>query len=169
MSGYTDWDASLQEIKQQLAKVHVQLTVQDLAGETYDSRVAEGHFQTAYISETGGPAPYYELRQMLYSGNTAPVGKSASTNYSRFSDPAVDKAISDYASASTAQQHAIVNQLQQAMLSQVPVIPMTESVSWFQYDTKSFSGWPTPSNPYSLPGPSQFPDIEQVLLHLTAK
>ena len=169
VSGYTDWDASLQEIKQQLAQVHVQLTVQDLAGGTYDSRVAQGHFQAAYISETGGPTPYYELRQLLYSGNTAPVGKTASTNYSRFSDPSVDKLITAYASASSTAQHAIVDQLQGAMLADVPVIPMTESVSWFQYDTKEFTGWPTPSNPYSLPGPSQFPDLEQVVLHLTVK
>ena len=33
------------------------------------------------------------------------------------------------------------------MLKDVPVIPMTESVDWFQYNTKDIDGWPTPSKP----------------------
>ncbi|MFC4242497.1 ABC transporter substrate-binding protein [Gryllotalpicola reticulitermitis] len=169
VSGYTDWDASLGEIKQELAKVNVDLTVEDLAGQTYDSRIYQGDFDLAYIAETGGPTPYYELRQMLYSGNTAPLGKNASTNYMRFSDPSVDALIDQYASASTSEQHNIVDQLQKVMLTQVPVIPTTEQVSWFQYNTKDFTGWPTPSDPYALPAPYNTPDNEQLLLGLKSK
>ena len=169
VSGNTDWDAALQEIKQEFQAVNVDLTVQDLAGQTYDSRIYQGNFQLAYIAETGGPSPYYELRQMLDSANTAPIGKNASTNYMRFEDPAVDKLFDEYASASAAQQQSIVDQLQEVMLTQVPVIPMTESVSWFQYSTKNFTGWPSSSNPYALPAPYAVPDNEQVLLHLKNK
>jgi peptide/nickel transport system substrate-binding protein len=169
VSGYTDWDASLQEIKQQLAKVNVDLTVQDLAGQTYNTRLYKGDFDAAYMAETGGPDPYYELRQLLYSGNTAPLGQNASTNYMRFSDPTVDALIEQYASASADEQHSIIVQLQKVMLDQVPVIPMTENVNWFQYNTKTFTGWPTESNPYALPAPYAVPDLEQVLLHLKTK
>ncbi len=169
VSGYTDWDASLQEIKQELAQVNVDLTVQDLAGQTYNTRIYKGDFDLAYIAETGGPAPYYELRQLLLSSNSAPLGQNASTNFMRFSDPSVDKLLTEYASESPTEQHTIVNQLQKVMLTQVPVIPMTESVSWFQYSTKDFSGWPTASDPYALPAPYAVPDQEQVLLHLKTK
>ncbi|AYG03927.1 ABC transporter substrate-binding protein [Gryllotalpicola protaetiae] len=166
VSGYTDWDASLGEIKQQLAKVGVELTVQDLAGQTYDSRLYTGDFDLAYMAETGGPAPYYELRQLLYSGNSAPLGQNAATNYMRFEDPSVDALINSYASASDDEQHSIVSQLQKVMLTEVPVIPTTENVSWYQYNTKSFTGWPTKSDPYALPAPYNVPDNEQVLLGL---
>jgi peptide/nickel transport system substrate-binding protein len=169
VSGYTDWDASLQEIKQELAKVNVDLTVQDLAGQTYDTRIYKGDFDLAYISETGGPSPYYELRQELYSGNTAPLGQDASTNYMRFSDPAVDALINQYSSATPAEQQSIVSQLQKVMLTQVPIIPTTESVNWFQYNTKAFTGWPSASDQYALPAPFNIPDLEQVLLHLKVK
>jgi len=169
VSGYTDWDASLAEIKQELAKVNIDLTVQDLAGDTYNSRIYTGDFDLAYIAETGGPTPYYELRQELYSGNTAPLGQNATTNFMRFSEPAVDKLLNDYASASDAEQHTIVDQLQQVMLTQVPVVPITESVNWFQYSTKSFTGWPSASDPYAMAAPYNIPDDEQVLLHLTPK
>ena len=55
------------------------------------------------------------------------------------------------------------------MLSDVPVIPMTEDVAWYQYNTAGFSGWVTQQNPYALPSPYLVPDNEQLLLHLVPK
>ena len=169
VSGYTDWDASLQEIKQEVAPLGIQLNIQDVASATYSSRLDNGDYDLAYGAETGGPAPYYELRQMLYSANSAPLGKAATSNWERFSDPAVDKMIESYASATDAEQHTIINQLQKVMLEQVPVLPTTENVDWFQYNTKNFTGWPTAQDQYALPSPYSLPDQEQVLLHLSPK
>lgn len=169
VSGYTDWDAELQEIKQELQPMGIQLTVQDIAGQTYNNKLYKGDFDLAYGSQTGGPLPYYELRQNLYSGNTAPLGQNASTNYTRFSDKKVDALFSEYPGANSTRQHQIVDQLQLAMLSDVPLVPVLEGVSWFQYNTKDFTGWPTKQDPYSLPAPYAVPDNEQVLLHLQPK
>ncbi|WP_026377740.1 MULTISPECIES: ABC transporter substrate-binding protein [Aestuariimicrobium] len=169
VAGYTDWEAELQEIKSQLEPMGIALDVQNIAGQTYNTKLYKGDFQLAYGSQTGGPAPYYELRQNLYSGNTAPLGENASTNYSRYSDKATDALFNEYPGADDKRQHEIVNQLQEVMLSQVPVIPVLESVSWFQYNTKDFTGWPTAEDPYALPAPYAVPDVEQVLLKLKPK
>jgi len=69
----------------------------------------------------------------------------------------------------TATQHQIVDQLQQVVLSDVPFIPITEEVGWFQYNTADFTGWPSPSDPYALPAAYAYPDMGQVLLHLSPK
>ena len=107
---------------------------------------------------------------MLDSANTAPIGKTATTNWERYSNPATDKLFSQYAATTnTALQHQIVNQLEKVMLSDVPVIPMTEDVAWYQYSTSGFSGWVTQKNPYALPSPYLVPDNEQLLLHLVPK
>ena len=37
------------------------------------------------------------------------------------------------------------------MVNDVPIIPVIEAVDWYQYDTGTFSGWPTPGNPYAQP------------------
>src|SRR6266567_4641261 len=170
VGGYSDWVASVQVIQQNLQAVGIKITPVNLAGTDYNNRVYKGQFQLAYASETGGPSPYYELRQLLYGPNTAPIGKLASTNYERYSNPATDKLINDYgATTSESQQHAIVNQLEQVMLSQVPVIPVTESVDWFQYDTSKFTGWVTQQDPYAQPAPYSIPDWGIQLLHLTPK
>ena len=46
------------------------------------------------------------------------------------------------------------------------MIPTTESVDWFQYNTADILGWPTPTNPYAEPSPYKPFDAEQVILHL---
>jgi peptide/nickel transport system substrate-binding protein len=147
----------------------VDLTIDDLAGETFNDRIQKGDFDLAYWSQVGGAGPYYEFRQILHSANSAPLGENAASNYGRYENPAVDKALDDFASADEAAQEKLLSTVQEAMLRDVPVIPTTESVQWYEYNTKSFTGWPTEDDPYALPAPWQFPDVEQVLLHLEPK
>ncbi len=165
--GFSDWVAAVATIQADLKAVGIAVTPDNLASTTYTSDLQTGKYQLAYGSEPGGPTPYFELRQWLYSGNTAAIGKVASFNYERYSNPATDALFSQYSSTpDTTTQHTIVNQLEKVMLQDVPVIPVTESVDWFQYDTGSFSGWPTPTNPYAQPAAYNYPDWGQVMLRL---
>src|SRR5262249_9739198 len=121
-------------------------------------------------NEAGGPAPYYELRQVLYSPNSAPIGKTASSNWERYYNKKVDNLIRAYAATtSSAKQHSIVNQLEAAMVRDVPIIPITEGVDWYQYNTKALSGWVTKQNPYAKPSAYEVPDWGVMLLHLKPK
>jgi peptide/nickel transport system substrate-binding protein len=170
IGGYSDWVASMAVIQSELKAVGIGLTAENLAQNDYLNRLYAGSYQFAYYAETGGPTPYYEFRQWLYSANSAPIGKNASSNWERYSNPATDQLLDSYATTtSTATQHQIVDQLQQIVLSDVPYIPITEEVGWFQYNTSSFTGWPSPSNPYAIPAAYAYPDMGQVLLHLSPK
>ena len=170
IGGYSDWVASMSVIQQELKAAGIQITPQNLAQNDFTSRLYSGNFQLAYYDQPGGPTPYYEFRQWLYSKNSAPIGKNAATNWERYINPATDKLLDDYAvTTDTAAQHQIVDELQQVLLSDVPYIPVTTSVNWFQYNTATFTGWPTPSNPYALPAAYAYPDMGQVLLHLAPK
>jgi len=168
--GFSDWVAAVQTIQASLKAVGIQVTPQNLAATTYQTDLYTGKYQLAYGSETGGPTPYFELRQLLYSHNSAPIGTAAGSNFERYSNPATDKLIEQYgATTSPSEQHSIVNQLQKVMLQDVPVIPITEAVDWFQYDTGSFSGWPTQGNLYAQPAAYNYPDWGQTMLHLVPK
>ena len=169
ITGYTDWDASLAVIKQELKPIGINLTVNDEAQQTYDNALYNGNFDLAYYGEPGGPSPYYELRQILSSANTAPIGKQANSNYERYKNPAVDALFQQYPTADDAGQVAIIKQIEAAMIKDVPIIPTTESVDWFQYNTSDLQGWPTKDNPYAQPAAFNVPDAEQVLLHLYSK
>ena len=170
VGGNSDWVAAVQVIASELAQVGIKISPDNLSGTDFDNDIYTGKYQLAYNYEAGGPSPYYALRPLLYSGNTAPLGKLASTNWERYINPSPDKLIDEYAATtSTAVQHSIVDQLEQVMLSDVPVIPMTEEVDWYQYNTAAFSGWVTPQNPYAQPAIYILPDDEVLLLHLTPK
>jgi peptide/nickel transport system substrate-binding protein len=168
ISGYSDWDASLQIITQELKAVGIAVTVQDENSGPYTTNLQGGKFQLAYAGSGGpapspGPSPYYELRGLLYSGN---IG---STNYSRFNSKSTDALFNQYPADDTAQQHAVIDKIENVMDTQFPVIPVTEGVDWFQYNSVAFTGWPTAADPYAQPSPYQSPDMGVVLTHLQPK
>jgi peptide/nickel transport system substrate-binding protein len=165
--GYSDWVASVNVIQENLKAVGIQVTPKNLAQTAHQSAIYTGKYELAFNSETGGPTPYYELRQWLYSGNSAPIGQPAGSNWERYSNPATDDLITAYPTTTDpAQQRAIVTKLQKVMLQEVPVIPVVESVDWFQYDTGTFSGWVTQSNPYAQPAAYNYPDWGQQMMNL---
>jgi peptide/nickel transport system substrate-binding protein len=171
ISGYTDWIASAQIVIQELDAIGIKVTPVNESQTTYNSDTYFGHYALAYDgNNAGGPAPYYELRQELYSKNSAPIGKSASSNWERYSNKKVDSLINAYAATtSPAKQRSIVNQLEAAMVRDVPIIPITEGVDWYQYNTKSITGWVTQQNPYAKPAAYEVPDWGVLLLHLRPK
>jgi peptide/nickel transport system substrate-binding protein len=161
ITGYTDWDSSLQVIQQELQAAGIQVKVVDEDnGSVYVPNLQAGKYTLAYGEQTGGPAPYYELRQMLFGGN---VG---STNYSRYSSAATDALFNQYASASPAQQLQLIHQISGVLVNDIPFVPVTEGVDWYQYDTTTIGGWPTPSDPYAQPPVWALPDNGVVLTHL---
>jgi peptide/nickel transport system substrate-binding protein len=168
---YSDWVASMQVIQQNLKAIGIQISPKNLSNTDFDQDLFFGKYQLAYYDQqTFGPSAYYELNNWLNSANTAPVGKTAASNYERYSNKQTDTLLDQYAGITSASaQQQIMNQIQQVMVRDVPIIPVTEAVDWYQYDSGAFTGWPTPDNPYAQPSAYAFPDNEQVLLHLSPK
>jgi peptide/nickel transport system substrate-binding protein len=169
VGGFSDWVASMQVIQQDLKAIGIIITPDNLSTNDFDNDLYNGRYQLAYYDQqVFGPSPYYELNNWLNSADTAPIGQNAGSNYERYKSPATDALLAQYeATTSAATQQSLMDQIQQVMITQVPVIPVVEAVDWFQYDTGSFSGWPTASDPYAQPAPYNYPDNEQLLLHLT--
>jgi peptide/nickel transport system substrate-binding protein len=169
IAGYTDWVASVQVIQDNLKQAGIELKAQNLESGAYFDKLFTGNFDLAYgsLNTSPGPTPYYELRNTLHSATTAPIGSTANGDYGRYSNPAVDALFDQFgATTDPAKQHDLIKQVEAVMLEDVPVIPVTEGVAWYQYSTKSFGGWPTPQDPYAAPAPWNLPDWEVVLTHL---
>ncbi len=60
-----------------------------------------------------------------------------------------------------------MSSLQQILSTEVPEAPLLYGALWAEYSTKNYVGWPTQSNAYADPGPSNNQDVEMVILHLT--
>ena len=172
IAGYTDWVASVQVIIDNLKQVGIELKPQNLESNAYFDKLFTGNFDLAYgsLNTSPGPNPFYELRNTLDSATTAALGATAAGDYGRYNNPAVDTLFDQFgATTDSAKQHDLIKQVQAIMLEDVPVIPVTEGVAWYQYSTKDFAGWPTPQDPYAAPAPWNLPDWEVVLTHLYKK
>jgi len=164
--GYSDWVADGSVIVQQLGKVGIQITPRNESGNAWSSDMSLGHFELGIQDQIGGPGPEYELRQWLFSGNSAPVGKAASTNFGRYSNAATDALFNQYGMTNDlATQQAIVSKLEKVLLSDVPIIPVLGAVSWDQYNSAQFTGWPTAADPYAQ-GQTIYPDWGWDLLNI---
>lgn len=169
IAGYTDWTASIQVVQQNLKAIGIEIKEQDQNSNDYFNNLFTGAYQLAYgsLATTPGPTPYYELRNTLHSATTADIGQTAAGDYERYKNTAVDSLLDQYGATTDAgKQHQLINQVETYMLADVPVIPVTEGVAWYQYSTKHIAGWPTPGNPYAAPAPWNLPDMGVTLVHL---
>ena len=119
---------------------------------------------------TEGIAPC-EMLVMRHDGRNidamrAPIGKAASTNFGRYSNPATDALFTSYGMTNDlTTQQSIVSKLEKVLLADVPYIPVLTAVSWDQYNSAQFTGWPTAANPYAQ-GQTAYPDWGWVLLNI---
>jgi peptide/nickel transport system substrate-binding protein len=169
IAGYTDWDASLQVVQQNLKQIGIDVKVKDQSNNDYSNNLFTGNFQLAYgsLPTLPGPTPYYELRNTLHSATTADIGQTASGDYGRYKNPAVDSLFDQFgATTDSAKQHKLMSEIEAVMLEDVPVIPVTEGVAWYEWTTNGFAGWPTKDDQYAAPAPWNLPDWEIVLTHV---
>jgi len=169
IAGYTDWVASVQVIQDNLKQVGIELKPVNLESTAYFDKLFTGNFELAYgsVNTSPGPSPYYELRNTLHSATTAAIGQTAAGDYGRYKNPALDALFDQYgATNDPAKQHDLIKQVEKIMLEDVPVIPVTEGVAWYQYSTKDFAGWPTKDDQFAAPAPWNLPDWEVTLLHI---
>jgi len=172
IAGYTDWVASVQVVQDNLKQIGIELKPDNLDSQAYFDKLFTGNFQLAYgsVNTSPGPNPYYELRNTLHSATTAAIGQNAPGDYGRYKNPSVDTLFDQFgATTDSAKQHDLIKQVEAVMLEDVPVIPVTEGVAWYQYSTKDFAGWPTKDDPFAAPAPWNLPDWEVTLLHLYKK
>ena len=101
--------------------------------------------------------------------NTAPVGKTATSgNFSRFSNPTVDAALTAAAgTADKAVQKAEFAKIQAVIADQLPYIPIYENSMLTEFNTSRATGWPTKDNMYVLPAAWKAWDAGIVLKTIT--
>ncbi|KKD01996.1 ABC transporter substrate-binding protein, partial [Streptomyces sp. WM6386] len=95
VSGWTDYITAVNMIGQQLKNAGIKVTPQQLSwNEFVDSR-DRGSYQLIIDSLYQGPAPdpYYLYTYFFSTAQTAKVGAKPGSNFSRFSDPQIDRAL----------------------------------------------------------------------------
>jgi peptide/nickel transport system substrate-binding protein len=171
-SAYTDYAEDDSIVAQELKAAGIDATFVGQSVDAWNNDVADGDFQLTGHWSNGGLTPYN-----MYDGwldSSLATGSSATGDFERLNDPAIDADLATLAGASTtAAQAAALAPIAKYVASNLPVIPTTTASEWFEYNSQNYIGWPTQANPYetgqpsgSNNGPGSGTD-EVVLLHLT--
>jgi peptide/nickel transport system substrate-binding protein len=152
-SAYTDYAQVDALVAQELKAAGINATFQGQSVDAWNADVASGNFQLTSHWSNGGITPYNMYDGWLDSALSSTA--TATGNYERLKDPAVDQMLAKLAGAeSTADQTAALEPIAKYVAANLPIIPTTTSSQWFEYSSQNYTGWPTQDNPYETGQPS---------------
>jgi peptide/nickel transport system substrate-binding protein len=151
-NSFTDWVAAATEVKNELTAVGINVSLDLPQYAQYSQEIQAGTFDGAIGGFGGTGSPYTDFNNALNSSFASPVNTPTANNFERFKSTAVDQALATLAAATNpAAQQQATNTLEQTMYSSVPVVLLYYGGSWGLFSTKHFTGWPSASDPYTLP------------------
>ena len=151
-SNYSDWVAAGKEVVNELGAIGIDAKLDTPEATQYTSATQNGNFDAAFGGYGGTGDPYTDFNNALNSAFAAPVNTPSANNFERFKSPQVDSDLATLAAATDpATQQKAVHDLENYMYDNVPVVLMYYGGSWGLFSTKNFTGWPSASNPYTLP------------------
>lgn len=160
ITGYTDYISALQLIGENLKAAGIGFSSQEVSLASFGVSRSQGQFDILIDAAAGGPGVFYLYNTLLNSKLTAPVGKTATSDFARFQDAKVDQLLGQM--ASTADQTVITKAAQdiQAIVAErVPYVALVQRTDLVEYRTANVSGFPAKDDPYAGAGPSGSPDV----------
>jgi peptide/nickel transport system substrate-binding protein len=151
-NSFTDWVAAATEVKNELTAVGISVTLDLPQYAQYSQEIQAGTFDAAIGGFGGTGSPYTDFNDALNSSYAAPVNTPTANNFERFDNTAADQDLAALAAAtSPAAQQAATDKLEVLMYNTVPIVLLYYGGSWGLFSTKHFTGWPSASDPYTLP------------------
>ena len=148
VNGWTDWVQSVQMTTEFLKDIGIRGKTRTVEWGQYVENWKGQKFDAGILWGDTGVTPYRFFEPMLHTRN---AGQSFQANHG-MTDPAYDKLLDDYAATVDPAKHReIINKLQEAVASNLMVIPVFSNPTWYQYSTKRFVGWPSAENPFINP------------------
>jgi peptide/nickel transport system substrate-binding protein len=173
-SGYTDAVTISDVMSQQLKAAGIDMQVKQVANAENLSAQGLGTYQVAIGGIYEGPVddPFYMYNNQFDSSNAGRVGVSSNPygNVARFSSPVVDAAIAQAgATQNVTVKAAAYAKIQAVIVKSLPYIPVISTVSFAEFSTANYTGFPTFNNQYASADPGGAPGNGVVLTKLKMK
>ena len=151
-AGWTDFITMAQVISQNLQAIGIRSSIQQENWGSYSRGLQSGTYDMAISWGWGsGPTPYYLYNRSLSPEFSAPkIGETADSNFSRLTNPAVTEALTTFRQSSDLKvQQKAVDTIARFVVDDVPYVPLTDRVNFSNFNLSTFTGWPSPQNPYT--------------------
>jgi len=163
-SSYTDYAEDDSLVAQELKKAHINATFVGQTTGAWGADVASGKFVlTSHWSQTTiSPYQLYD-----YWLNSALITNNRAGNFEGLRNKTVDGLLAKLAGqTTTAGELKYLTPIETWFAENLPLIPTVYGAAFDEYNSSSFSGWPSASDPYEIGQPGS-PQNEIVVLHLT--
>ncbi|MFC6664226.1 ABC transporter substrate-binding protein [Deinococcus radiopugnans] len=170
-AGWTDFITMAQVIGNDLKKVGIKTSIDQQAWGSYSGGLQTGSYDMGISWGWGnGSTPYYTFNAAFNPDFSAPVGKTAASNLSRYTNPAITKALKTFSGTSdeSAQQKAI-DTIVAAVMKDQPWVPLTDRVNFALFNTSKFTGFPSAENPYNDASPDDTAGARLMYLNVKPK
>ena len=156
VSGWSDWVRSAQVITQNLKEVGIKTNVRTYDFGAWIARMQKGDFEMAIGWADKGSTPYNFFKSMMFSGYVKPIGEIADLNWHRFGLEEADVLFKEFEQTSDEERiKNIISKLQHLFIENAPGIPLFAELSWAEYNSKYFTGFPNEQNPYGPLSPNE--------------
>uniref|UniRef100_A0A7C5PQK8 ABC transporter substrate-binding protein n=1 Tax=Thermodesulfobium narugense TaxID=184064 RepID=A0A7C5PQK8_9BACT len=170
--GWTDFMTMGQIISQELKDIGINAVLQPENYGAYLKTLSAGYYDMAvghaWIGASIGPTPFYfYYNQFNPSYSATEIGKTVISDFSRYTNPEITKALQEYTSSSdiSVQKQAMYT-IEKIMIEDLPLIVLTNRTGFDLYSSKEFVGWPSSDDPYSLGAPGNNTNFEMVALNV---
>ncbi|WP_370881088.1 ABC transporter substrate-binding protein [Rhizobium mesoamericanum] len=147
-NGWTDWIDDAQIAAEGLRAVGLNVSVATPEYEQWQKQLLDGSFDVALNSRADGSTPfrgYYQSMSSAFAGRIT----SAAT---RYSNPKLDEVFNAYRKAtSNDERRKLFDEIQVIVANDMPMVPVFNGPTWYQYSTKRFTGWVTDKEPVMNP------------------
>ncbi len=167
VSGWSDWVRAAGIITRSLAAVGVRASVKTLDFGAWIERVQRGDFDLTLGWGLAGSTPHPVYRGLLSAGTAKAVGEVGNTNWHRHASEEADALLLQFEqSPDPGSQLAAVHALQRLMVAEAPSLPLFWAPSWGEANTRRFTGFPSPGDPYARLSPNTGAESLLVLTRL---
>lgn len=170
-AGWTDFITMAQVVGDDLKKVGITTTIDQQAWGSYSGGLQTGTYDMGVSWGWGnGATPYYTFNAAFNPDFSAPVGKTAPSNLSRYTNPAITKALATFRSTSdAAAQKTAMSTIITTVLKDMPWVPLTDRTQFGLYNTSRFTGFPSAQNPYNDASPDDTAGARLLYLNVKPK
>ncbi len=155
-SGWSDWNTALEIVAKSCEAVGIDVKTKFPQSPQVTKAIQNGNFELACWNASGVSiaSPWTRFRDVLDDRGIPPVGKTAFSNFTRFSHPDVPGLLDSIgAAADDAALKEIYTKLDTIYREGLPVVPlMYRPNEFYEYNESNWTNFPDENNPYAPPG-----------------
>jgi len=145
--------ATAQILVQNFQALGIDAHLNPLQGSDFYDRLGKGEYDVGISGSPVFATPYGFYYGLLGKKFDAPIGQPAGADAAaRWWNPTLEQLVKQFRhTLDVRQQHAIVDQMERIFVKYLPVIPLTITENYAEYNMMHYTGYPSASDNYAAP------------------